>query len=520
MHKNFPNLGRQLVLLVLGIALLKLVVASLLELGNDEVYYWTYAIAPDWNHFDHPPMVGWMIQLTTLNLHWVTEISLRLGPILASVLSSFLVYKTMEILGNPKAAFFTALLYQCSLYTGVIAGLFVLPDAPQMPFWTGALYLMAKLLFQKGAEEKIIYWISLGALIGLAVLCKVHGLYLWAGFGLSILLLKPKWLLKWQLYVSIAISLLFIVPILYWNIQYDFITYRFHSERVTHTSLQWDSFLQEVGGEIAYQNPIVFVLLLVSLFAYFKRSIRFDKKEMAVWLFCMSLPMIFLFWGIALFNPTLPHWTGPAYIPLYFFAGIYMANNGQAVKRKLLIGSAVLFLFILTVGVSLIRLSPINFGSQDKANYGEYCPTLDLTGWANFSQDLAQLVKADQASGVMKPQSPILVSKWFPGGHLEFYAARKYGMNLIGVGELTDLHKFAWLNRQRPSLKIGDDAYCIVPSNLPMDVAAAYGNYFASIEKPVQINQIRNQSIVRYFWVYRLKDCKLLPTAPLPIKAK
>ena len=248
MHKNFPNLGRQLVLLVLGIALLKLVVASLLELGNDEVYYWTYAIAPDWNHFDHPPMVGWMIQLTTLNLHWVTEISLRLGPILASVLSSFLVYKTMEILGNPKAAFFTALLYQCSLYTGVIAGLFVLPDAPQMPFWTGALYLMAKLLFQKGAEEKIIYWISLGALIGLAVLCKVHGLYLWAGFGLSILLLKPKWLLKWQLYVSIAISLLFIVPILYWNIQYDFITYRFHSERVTHTSLQWDSFLQEVGG--------------------------------------------------------------------------------------------------------------------------------------------------------------------------------------------------------------------------------------------------------------------------------
>ena len=197
-----------------------------------------------------------------------------------------------------------------------------------------------------------------------------------------------------------------------------------------------------------------------------------------------------------------------------------MANNGQAVKRKLLIGSAVLFLFILTVGVSLIRLSPINFGSQDKANYGEYCPTLDLTGWANFSQDLAQLVKADQASGVMKPQSPILVSKWFPGGHLEFYAARKYGMNLIGVGALTDLHKFAWLNRQRPSLKIGDDAYCIVPSNLPMDVAAAYGNYFASIEKPVQINQIRNQSIVRYFWVYRLKDCKLLPTDPLPIKAK
>jgi hypothetical protein len=69
-------------------------------------------------------------------------------------------------------------------------------------------------------------------------------------------------------------------------------------------------------------------------------------------------------------------------------------------------------------------------------------------------------------------------------------------------------------------LKIGDDAYCIVPSNLPMDIAAVYGTYFTSIEKPVQINQIRNQGIVRYFWVFRLKDCKLLPTDPLPIKAK
>lgn len=516
MHKNFPNLGRQLVLMVVGIALLKLVVASLLELGNDEVYYWTYAIAPDWNHFDHPPMVGWMIQLTSINLHWVSELSLRLGPILGTIISSFFVYKTMENVASQKAAFYTALLYQCSLYTGVIAGLFILPDAPQMPFWTGALYVMAKILFQKGEDDKTINWIILGGLIGFAVLCKVHGLYLWVGFGLSIILLKPRWLLKWQLYISVLITIACLIPILFWNIQYNFITYRFHSERVTHTSLQWDSLLQELLGEMVYQNPFVFLLILVALISFFKRKVKFDKKEVSVWLFCMSLPMILLFWGIALFNPTLPHWTGPAYIPLYFFAGIFIANNGLAVKRKLFIASATLLMVVLILGVSVIRFSPINFGSQDKANYGEYCPTLDLTGWADFSKDFAQLVQNDQASAIMKPNSPLLISKWFPGGHLEYYAARKYGMNLIGVGALTDLHKFAWLNHQRPVLKIGDDAYCIVPSNLPFDVMAAYGHYFTSIEKPVVINQIRNKGIVRYFWVYRLKQCKILPADPLP----
>ena len=171
---------------------------------------------------------------------------------------------------------------------------------------------------------------------------------------------------------------------------------------------------------------------------------------------------------------------------------------------------------VLILGLSVIRFSPINFGSQDKANYGEYCPTLDLTGWADFSKAFAQLVQNDQTSAIMKPNSPLLISKWFPGGHLEFYAARKYGMNLIGVGALTDLHKFAWLNHQRPALKLGDDAYCIVPSNLPFDVLATYGPYFTSIEKPVVINQIRNKGIVRYFWVYRLKQCKILPADPLP----
>jgi hypothetical protein len=46
------------VLYLIGInIIIKLMLAPLLELGNDEVYYWTYLLRPDWNFFDHPPMV-------------------------------------------------------------------------------------------------------------------------------------------------------------------------------------------------------------------------------------------------------------------------------------------------------------------------------------------------------------------------------------------------------------------------------------------------------------------------------
>ena len=156
----------------------------------------------------------------------------------------------------------------------------------------------------------------MGCLIGLAVLCKVHGIYLSVGFELSIILLKPRWLLKGQLYMPVVITLDCLSPILFWNIQYNFITYQFHAERVTHTSLQWDSLLQELLGEMGYQNTIVFLLIVVALISYFKRKVKFDTNEVSVWLFCMSITMIVLFRGIELFNQTLPHWTGTAYITL------------------------------------------------------------------------------------------------------------------------------------------------------------------------------------------------------------
>ena len=489
--------------------------AGLLELGNDEVYYWTYAIAPDWNHFDHPPMVGWMIQLTTLNLHWVSEISLRLGPIIGAGMGSWLLFKTAQIMASEKVAFYTALVYQFSVYTGVIAGLFILPDAPQMPLWTASLYVMAKILFQKDAAQKTYNWLVLGALIGLSILCKVHGLYLWAGFGLSMLLLRPKWLLEWRLYIAVATTSIFIIPIVYWNIQYDFITYRFHADRVTHTSLQWDMLLREVLGELGYQNPVIFILIIVALIAFLKKRIRFEKKEVAIWLFCMSVPMILLFWGISLFNPTLPHWTGPAYIPLYFYAGLFIANNGFQEKKIWIKIAGTLLYMLLMASVVVVRFSAVNYGSQEKENFGEYCPTLDLSGWKDFSEKFAALRLSDQANGQMKTNASLVVSKWFPGGHIEYYISRTTGIQLIGLGKLNDLHKFVWLNQMRRKLAIGDDAYCVVPSNLPFDIKNEYGSYFTTIEPPVIINQVRNGAVVRYFKVYRLKSCKLLPMDPI-----
>jgi hypothetical protein len=317
--------------------------------------------------------------------------------------------------------------------------------------------------------------------------------------------------LNWRLYAGFAVTLICILPIVYWNIQNDFITYRFHAERVTNTSVQWDMLGREIGGEIAYQNPVIFLLILAALAALFRRRIRFNRKKASTWLLCMSLPMIFIFWGISLTNPTLPHWSGPGYIPLFLVAGLYLEHRSLRVVPIVTKIAASLLIIVLITGIALIRFSPVNFGSHDRANYGEYCPTLDLSGWRAFSDDFTAIAKDDIAHQRMQSNSPILIDKWFPAGHLEFYTSRASGLPILAVGQLEDIHKFAWLNKERRPLYLGEDAYAIVPSNVPDDVKQAYGKYFTSIDAPVIVEQKRSGKTVRYFYVYRLKQCKLVP---------
>ena len=167
------NYRKHLFWLLLIISIIKIVVAGLVELGNDEVYYWTYAVQPDFNHFDHPPMVGLLIRLTSFNLHWASGISLRLGSIICCAISSYFIFLTGKTIANERVGWYATLIYNASVYAGFIAGLFILPDSPQMTFWTAALYLMSQIIILQ-KDKKLSYWLALGVLIGLACLCKVH----------------------------------------------------------------------------------------------------------------------------------------------------------------------------------------------------------------------------------------------------------------------------------------------------------------------------------------------------------
>ena len=187
----YQQYSRKVFWLIIISSIIKLLAASFLELGNDEVYYWTYAIQSDWNHFDHPPMVALLIRLSTFNLLFTNAFFIRLGPILLTAINTYLIYDICSKIKNENAGFLAALLFSCSFYSSIIAGVFILPDAPQLFFWIFSIFLLIKVVSAIESDKNFNYNILLfGVVAGLCIMSKVHGVFLWIGFGLYILFYK------------------------------------------------------------------------------------------------------------------------------------------------------------------------------------------------------------------------------------------------------------------------------------------------------------------------------------------
>ncbi|NIJ54534.1 ThuA domain-containing protein [Dyadobacter arcticus] len=498
---------------------IRCIVAGSLDLGNDEVYYFTYAVQPDLNHFDHPPLVGILIRLFTFNLHHYGELFMRLPAIVGAAINTWLIAKCGKLVRNEKAGIIAAILYNTSIYTSIVSGVFILPDSVQLVFWLLALYAMLQSAHTKSdsIKNKQILWVGFWA--GLAIMSKVHGVFLWAGFLGFITFNKPAWLKNPYLYLSVLITAVIISPILIWNMDNDFITWRFHSERVgpTDFGISWKSFLKTTFGQILYNNPFQFVIFILTMAAVLNNKWFADRTQVQLLLWS-SLPIILCTTLVSLVRDTLPHWSGPGFVALMILSAAFVENGLSHARGKLyhqlLNASSALILFVILAGLPLIHLYPGTMGKKSFPNIGNGDATLDLYGWDALLPSFKKIRETDIAGKVMSPDAPIVVHKWFPGAHLYYYVAYPLGMNLLGMGKLSDLHKFQWLNQRYDAILPGDNAYYISPSNNFTDPVAIYGDQFKTYEKAATIVQKRNGATARNWFVYRLKNAK--GDAPMP----
>jgi len=485
------------------------------ELTNDEVYYWTYAQHLQWCYFDHPAMIALLERFSTFNLTFQSAFFLRLGPMLCGVGSGWLVYVIAKTLRGERTGLIALILFIASPYSNLMAGWLLIPDAPQVLFWLWSIYLVIKVVHAQHSSLRNNL-LLLGLVAGCCIYSKVSGIFLWIGFLFYIVLYKRELLRSIWLYVAACISLLFVAIIFYWNETNQFITYAYQGNRVHFFStIQVDGFFRELIGEAIYNNPISYCVIVASVYFFVKRKFVFPSYGRLLLL--NSVPLIVVVLFVALFRDTIPHWTGPAYSTLIPFAAVWIGEKTKNLSPGIprIVRASLFFTgFLLLGGIFLLHFASFSTGDKTPERLGKDDVTLDLSGFEQFGKDFDSLYLADQKSGIMKPGSFLMSDYWFPAAHMDYYVATPRGIPFLAIGELNNIHHYAWLNRRRKFLKQGDDAYLVIVSNYYNLPSNSLVQQFDSIMSPALIPQMRGKIPVRNFYVYRLKGYKgAVPTS-------
>lgn len=449
MNMKTETYRKPLILLIIGSIVVRGLIASFTELGNDEVYYRIFGLFPSLSYFDHAPMVAWLINLTTAGSELASEFLVRLSSILIGALNTYIIYL---IAGRGRTGFIAALLLTGSIYASLIVGTFIMPDTPMSFFWLLTLLIFKDILINKEPKSNAATnkkMLLAGLTIGLAMLSKYTGIYLWAAAVLYILIYNRKWLRNWSLYVAPMISLVVFSPVLIWNYQNDFISFTFHSSRVVaENSINPLYFGRELFGGVFYNNPINFILIICTIIAYLKRKTNIDRPEFH-FAMLFSVPMIVLFLAISLTRETLPHWAAPAYFILIPLTAKWLNKIKSGIKWAW--ASVILASVVCVVGFVQINwgILPLTNKNADQQELGQGDITLDMYGWTGLGQKFGQMLDEDKKARITGDNPLIINYRWDESAHLDTYVALPLGLDLITFGELGDTHFYESITAKR-----------------------------------------------------------------------
>lgn len=515
---------KPLLILIAVSTIVRVLLALSLELGNDEAYYWTYAVYPDLSHFDQPPMLGWIIQLFTINLYFNSEIFIRLAAIIFGSINIWLIYIIGRRLKNRLAGFYAALLYTISPYWFIAAGTFMIPDSALSFFYLMSIFFLLEGMFSKyGLNRESITLSRLaaiitGVLIGLALLTKYSALFLWIGVIVYIIVKDRKLFRNPLLYLSAFISLLFLLPMLIWNIHNNFINIDLYTNSILFSEgINISSFLKEIAGIFLYNNPIIVIIIVIAIISY--RKNKFLDSKHFVFLLSLSLPLILTYLFISIFRVTLPHLSAPGFFGLIIIASAWLADNKKEGTKLIPISlkyATGLTLIAVITGFMQIKTGFLDFDFQkERAQIGKNDVSMDMYGWKQLSNKFSKIRNSDIENGVMNKHSNIVARKWYTAAHLDYYIASPNSLYVKTIAPVKDAHKYSWITNYMGGYKIGESFYYFASSREESDITATFGKYFKEIDTASTIYITRFGKPAERFTIYRFKDLSQIPPKEL-----
>lgn len=354
-----PLTTRHILLFILALAVFRLALAAIAPLTPQEAYYWGWSQYLDWSYFDHPPLATYSIAATT---HFVgnTVFGVKLSAVVWSIASNLLLARlVMDMFADRRLVLLSLLGLNLSLLYSFFS-IVITPDDPLLFGWIGTVWAV----WQVRQTGRASWWWLAGLFMGISWMGKYVGVLLIGVVGAYLLLdpLMRRWLLRPHPYIASLIAVMVFSPVLWWNMQHDWVSVAFQSTRRLGqmNELKPRFFVLLLGTQTLLLTPY---LIWISLRA-FQRNIAaiFKRKiESAQLLLLLSALVPLLVFTLASFrsnakiNYLLPAWWS------LLVLGMHWTIIHEARLRKMTFGlasSAVL----LTLSLAMLMLPNLPLG--------------------------------------------------------------------------------------------------------------------------------------------------------------
>ena len=363
------------------------ILSFFISASPDMADHWVWSRSLQLSYYEHPPMIALIFRLFT-TLLGNTPMAIKLSSLIVNVLILLIAFRLCKTLfGRLTANIYLLILVSTPYFTA--GSMFMHIDQPYMIFWLLNLWFVSQFIKTKNPN----WLLAVGVGAGLGALSKYITLLFYISLGVWALIRKEQRLQFFRrphLYLAGLISLCIFSPVLIWNLQNDWVSFKFQFGR----GLSGASFGENLGpftlGHLTTFSLIFAVYLWVTLFRK-----KLASREMPVqnsFLLVMGLVPA-TFFTLTSFRGAIadPHWLNVSYLSLFMLLSQYVAkkiesHNFEVKRLAFKLGGAyvtnVLFisLFFAQGYLQIYKISP------------ELDPVVKNFGWEITARQIDQLL--------------------------------------------------------------------------------------------------------------------------------
>lgn len=407
-----------LIITSLVLFFVKIILASLLDLYSDEVFYWQASSYPALAYSDLPFMTSLLVGIGS-SFDPGNPFAVRILFIFLGSSVPFLIYWLAVPITGKRRALESATLCLCLPLLGFL-GLLAVPDVPLI--FLGVLSIG---FFERALRtNQRIFWLLTGIIVALGF-CTHYRFVLYPISAIFFLIFFSPARKQWmnpRLWLTITISSLGLIPILWFNITYELDSAMFYFVDRHPWQFQTSGLLH-IFKQAGVVSPPLYVMLLITIYLlYIKTKVR---ELPAALLLSFSLTNLLVYFVLAPWTDTTStsiHWTLSGYVPLLVFLPeslrwIYgIVQKYWSTKAANFVAASIPAIGLFGTLIALIVIGSQAFQIPLQKLVGSGVLSTKMAGWKEFAKNTQNILTTE-----FTVDSPIIITdNYYTAAQLEF----------------------------------------------------------------------------------------------------